>query len=102
MNSQPLQHKILINNPQGFHLRPMALFVALAGRFESDVSLAKDGRAVNGKSILDLMSLAATQGTELTLEVKGPDAPKALEALVALMEKVGEQTPEDEPGAPPV
>jgi phosphotransferase system HPr (HPr) family protein len=92
MNGVPLQHKVVITNPQGFHMRPMAAFAQLASRFESSVKVSREGQSVNGKSILDLMLLAAAQGTELTLEVVGPDAKDALDALVNLLKA----PPEDE------
>jgi phosphotransferase system HPr (HPr) family protein len=86
MSGQPLKHSVVIRNPQGFHLRPMAAFAALAGRFQSDVTLSREGRAVNGKSMMDLMLLAATEGTELTVEVAGPDGADALRQLSALLD----------------
>jgi phosphocarrier protein HPr len=85
MNGDLLQHTVVITNPQGFHLRPMAAFARLAGDFQSNVTLSWQGRTGNGKSIFDLMMLAAPQGSEFTLEVDGPDAPAALEALVAVL-----------------
>jgi phosphocarrier protein HPr len=85
MNGATLQQKVVISNPQGFHLRPMGAFAQLASRFESSVKVSREGQSVNGKSILDLMLLAAVQGTELTLEVAGPDAQAALDALVKLL-----------------
>jgi phosphotransferase system HPr (HPr) family protein len=96
MNGKPLQHKVLITNPQGFHLRPMAAFAELAGRFQCTVTVSREGVSGNGKSTLDLMLLAAPPGSELTLEVEGPDAPQALEALVALL-----QTPTEEDSQQP-
>jgi len=88
---------VVITNPQGFHMRPMAAFAQLAARFESSVKVSREGQSVNGKSILDLMLLAAAQGTELTLEVSGPDAPTALDALVTLLKT---PTEEDSPETP--
>jgi phosphocarrier protein HPr len=85
MNGDVLRQTVMINSPQGFHLRPMGAFAQLAARFQSSVKVSKEGQTVNGKSILDLMLLAATQGTELTLEVAGPDAQDALSALVNLL-----------------
>ena len=85
MNGEPLRQTVVISNPQGFHLRPMGAFAQLAARFESSVKVSREGQSVNGKSILDLMLLAAVQGTELTLEVAGPDAQAALDALVNLL-----------------
>ncbi len=86
MNGEPLKHKIVITNPQGFHMRPISAFVKLASQFESDVSLvnAKQER-FDGKSPLNLLGLGADQGTELLLEVSGPDQKEALDALVKLI-----------------
>ncbi len=91
MNAAPLQRKVVISNPQGFHMRPMAAFAQLASRFESSVKVSREGQSVNGKSILDLMLLAAAQGSELTLEVAGPDAKAALDALVDLLKRPTEE-----------
>lgn len=66
-------------------MRPMGAFAQLAARFESSVKVSREGQSVNGKSILDLMLLAAVQGTELTIEVAGPDAQAALDALINLL-----------------
>jgi len=85
MNGAPLQRKVSIANPQGLHMRPSAAFVELAGRFESNVTVTHEGRSVNGKSLWDLLLLAALPGSELTLEADGPDAPQALEALSDLL-----------------
>ena len=93
MNWVPLQKTVVVSNPQGFHLRPMGAFAQLASRFESSVKVSREGQSVNGKSILDLMLLAAVQGTELTLEVAGPDAQAALDALVNLLNTPTEGDP---------
>lgn len=85
MNGTPLQRKVLLANPQGLHMRPSAAFVELAGRFQSNVTVTCEGRSVNGKSLWDLLLLAAMPGSELTLEADGPDAPQALEALAVLL-----------------
>ena len=98
MNGTPLQQKVVITNPQGFHMRPMAAFAQLAARYQSSVKVSREGQTVNGKSILDLMLLAAAQGTELTLEVAGDDAQEALDALVALLKS----PPEEEAPEPPM
>jgi phosphocarrier protein HPr len=91
MNGEPLRQTVVISNPQGFHLRPMGAFAQLASRFESSVKVSREGQSVNGKSILDLMLLAAVQGTELTIEVAGPDAQVALDALVNLLKTPTEE-----------
>jgi phosphotransferase system HPr (HPr) family protein len=66
-------------------MRPSAAFAELAGHFESTVTVSVDGRSANGKSIWDLMALAAMPGSEMVLEADGPDAAQALEALSALL-----------------
>jgi phosphocarrier protein HPr len=86
MNGDSLRCKVTITNPHGFHMRPMAAFVELASKFQSSVYVSRDDRErVDGKSPLSLLSLAAEQGTELILEVSGPDERAALEALAALL-----------------
>ena len=67
-------------------MRPAAAFAEAAGRFRSNVTVHYEGKAVNGKSIMDLLLLAAPCGTELTLEVSGADAAAALAALVPVLE----------------
>jgi phosphotransferase system HPr (HPr) family protein len=85
MNGETLQRTVIITNPQGFHLRPMAAFVQTAAGFAAQVTLRRDDLVVNGKSILDLMQLQATYGTELTVCATGPDAQQALDALVTVL-----------------
>ena len=85
MNGAPMQRRVIVSNPQGLHMRPSAAFVELAGRFEADVNVTHNGTRVNGKSIWDLLTLAAEVGSELTLEADGPDAPAALDALAGLL-----------------
>jgi phosphotransferase system HPr (HPr) family protein len=95
MNGEPLRHKVVITNPQGFHMRPLTAFVELARKFQSDVFVCKDSQRSDGKSPLELMTLGAEQGTELILEVSGSDAPAALEALVKLMSVLARETPSE-------
>jgi phosphocarrier protein HPr len=85
MSGGPLQRQVQVTNPNGLHLRPITAFVTRALRFQSHVTVSWDGRSVNGKSPLDLMTLAAEQGSVLTLEVDGPDAGEALETLAAIL-----------------
>jgi phosphotransferase system HPr (HPr) family protein len=85
MNGETLQHKMVVINPEGFHMRPATAFAELAKKFVSDVAILKEDKAVNGKSPLSLLSLVALPGTELVLEVSGADAREALEALVKLL-----------------
>src|SRR5688572_23914330 len=69
-----IKKKIQIRNPQGLHARPASVFVRIANKFESDVTVKKDGENVNGKSIMGLLTLAANQGSWLEIEISGADA----------------------------
>jgi phosphotransferase system HPr (HPr) family protein len=102
MNGTPLQSTVIIRNAQGLHIRPIKAFVELVGKFQSTVFVTKPGgQRVDGRSPLGLMGLLAEQGTELVLEVCGPDQQQALDALVALLNNLSaEDTPEgDSPTA---
>ena len=75
-----------IVNKLGLHARPSALLVTTAGRYEAEVYFTKNGLRVNGKSIMGVMTLAAEKGSELIIEVDGPDEQDALEAIVKVIE----------------
>src|SRR5262249_28320251 len=85
MNGKALQRKVIIANPMGFHFRPVAAFAKLASTYQSTVTVSKEEKRVNGKSPLELMLLAAEQGSELVVETSGPDAHEALDALTELL-----------------
>jgi len=76
---------VKITNSLGLHLRPADKFVKLALRYQSEVRVHYNGNQFNGKSILDLTTLAAECGTNLELEARGPDADDAIEALAGLV-----------------
>ncbi|PHX63096.1 MAG: phosphocarrier protein HPr [Planctomycetaceae bacterium] len=76
-----LQRVVKIKNPNGFHMRPKAAFVEAAMRFASDVKLIWEGQAFNGKSMFELMLVAAAEDSEVTLEVFGSDSLLALQEL---------------------
>jgi phosphocarrier protein len=78
---------IIVASKSGLHARPAAIFVQKAKSFQSQVALIKDTKTVNGKSILSVISLGATQGEQVTLQANGEDAETALEQLAALLEK---------------
>jgi len=87
-----LAQEIIITNPLGLHARASAKWVNTASRFTAEVVLEGAGQAVNGKSIMGVMMLAAGCGTRLRLQVDGPDEQQALHALVALVEaRFGEE-----------
>lgn len=76
---------IHIINKLGLHARASAKFVATAARFQSHVDVTKQTQTVNGKSIMGVMMLAASQGSELTLQIDGPDENEMQKALVDLI-----------------
>ena len=82
-----LKKKIKIMNPQGLHARPASIFVRIANKYESDVAVKKGGEKVNGKSIMGLLMLAASQGSTVELEVSGPDAEAAMSELEGFLLK---------------
>ena len=86
-----VKKKIKIRNPQGLHARPASLFVKIANRFESEVTVRKGKEAVNGKSIMGLMTLAANQGSVLELEASGLDAEQAMAQLEQFLLSDGDE-----------
>ncbi|MCI8786127.1 MAG: HPr family phosphocarrier protein [Eubacterium sp.] len=70
-----------ITDELGIHARPAGLLVKLAGGFQSDITVAKDGKEANAKRIMALMGLSATKGTEITVKVEGPDEDEAVKAV---------------------
>ena len=77
--------QVTISNKLGLHARPAMSFVDTANTFTSDIKVIKDAQVVDGKSIMQLMMLAATQGTKLQIQADGPDAQKAIDALSKLV-----------------
>ncbi|PWW29562.1 HPr family phosphocarrier protein [Cytobacillus oceanisediminis] len=71
----------------GLQARPAALFVQEANRFSSDIFLEKDGKKVNAKSIMGLMSLAVSSGSVVTLRAEGNDETEAIEELAKYIQK---------------
>jgi phosphocarrier protein len=84
--SEPQRVSLEIRNRLGLHARAAALFVQTAGRFDAEVTVAKDGQVVNGRSIMGVMMLAAEQGSRIDVCVTGPQAAEALAAIRALVE----------------
>ena len=96
-----VKKKIKIKNPQGLHARPASNFVRIANRFESDIEVKKGPERVNGKSIMGLLMLAASEGSVIEIEISGPDAEAALRELEAFLTNDKEdenKTPKDNNG----
>jgi phosphocarrier protein HPr len=82
---------IVISNKLGLHARASAKLTKLAGAFQCDVHMSRNGRRINAKSIMGVMMLAAGQGTEIEIETDGSDEETAMAALRTLIdEKFGE------------
>lgn len=80
-----VEKKIVIKNKSGLHARPAALFVQIANRYNSDVTVRKGKLEVNGKSIMGILMLAAEKGSTITLKVEGEDAEKTILELEKLL-----------------
>jgi len=80
-----IKEEIKIINKHGLHARPAAQFVKIAGRFQSEIKVIKDGLEVNGKSIMGIMMLAAEPGSLITIIIDGSDEASALQALKELI-----------------
>ncbi|HEX3431522.1 MAG TPA: HPr family phosphocarrier protein [Rhizomicrobium sp.] len=82
---------VKIINQKGLHARASAKIVEAAARFQSRITIVKDGQTVDARSIMGLMMLAASPGSEIAIEADGPDAEAAVAAIVALAQaKFGE------------
>ena len=80
-----ISQQITIINKLGLHARAASKLVNQASQFESDVYIDKEGNRVNAKSIMGVMMLAASKGTEIVLEVEGADEQACLEAMILLI-----------------
>ncbi len=80
-----VRRQVEIVNTYGLHMRPSNRFVKLASSFQSDVWVHFGGRKANGKSVLNMTTLAAERGSTLDLEARGPDAEQAIAALAELV-----------------
>lgn len=79
------ERRLTIQNKRGLHARAAAKFAATAGGFDCDIEVERNGQNVPGRSIMGLMMLAASTGTDIIVRAKGEDALDALDALEALI-----------------
>ncbi len=87
-----LSKEITIINKLGLHARAAAKFVNLASGFESEINISRNGRTVNGKSIMGVMMLAASCGSSIELSISGSDEEQALQQLEQLIQdRFGEE-----------
>ncbi|WP_232696574.1 HPr family phosphocarrier protein [Brevibacillus daliensis] len=82
-----VQERVVVKLKTGLQARPAAFFVQEANRYRSDIYVAKDNKKVNAKSIMGIMSLAISSGSEITIMAEGPDEMDAVEKLTGLVNK---------------
>ncbi|WP_422926734.1 HPr family phosphocarrier protein [Singulisphaera sp. PoT] len=100
-DSPVARRQVEITNSLGLHMRPADKFVKLALQYQSEIRVYLEGSEYNGKSILDLTSLAAECGTRLDIEARGPDAENAIEALAGLVHAQFYENDEGDGESPP-
>ena len=86
MKATAVTREVVVRNRLGLHARAAAQFVKTAERFQAEITVGLGRHKVNGKSIMGLLMLAASQGTALTLRAQGEDGSAALQALADLVE----------------
>src|ERR1700677_1760528 len=77
---------VKIVNKKGLHARASAKMVEAAARFQSQITVSKDGQSVDARSIMGLMMLAGSLGSDIEIAAEGPDAGEAMVAVIALVE----------------
>lgn len=83
---------VIIMNKTGIHARPAQTFVKEATKFKSNITLMKNGKKGNAKSIVNVLALSLVMGSNLTITAEGEDAAEAVDSLVKLIEsKFGEE-----------
>lgn len=85
MSDSSTERCLTILNKRGLHARAAAKFVTLAAEFDADIEVERNGQAVSGRSIMGLMMLAASPGTEIMVRAEGKDAEQAMEAITKLV-----------------
>ena len=74
-----------ITNSQGFHMRPAGTFTSAMGKYQSTVTIVKDGNRIDGKSIMNLIAACIKCGTEITVESEGPDEEAAMKEAAEMI-----------------
>jgi len=82
-----IEKEFIIKNVQGLHARPAALFVQMALKYQSEVSLRNGDEKVNGKSIMGILTLGAKQNSKIIVEVWGEDAQELMNEVEQLLTK---------------
>lgn len=82
-----LKKDVIVKNAQGLHARPAAMFVQIVSKYDSVVTVEKDGEKVNGRSIMGILTLGAQCGAMISLEIEGADAETVMTELEILLTK---------------
>jgi phosphocarrier protein HPr len=82
-----IERQVTIKNRAGLHTRPAAALVKTAAKFKAEFTIIKDGFEINGKSIIGVMTLAAEQGSSLSLRFEGEDEEDAMKAIIDLFDR---------------
>src|SRR3972149_4188851 len=91
INSKVLERKVKISNSNGMHARPATKFAEIANKYSSEIHVRTKNKEVEGKSVIDLLTLGAENGTEKVIYAKGIDAVEALDALEGLVKSKFEE-----------
>lgn len=87
-----MEKQVVIMNETGLHARPAALFVQTANRYKCNITISKEGKSANAKSIMGILSLGVGRGNKINIQTNGVDEERALDELVGLIEdKFGEK-----------
>lgn len=81
-----ISEKVTVLNETGLHARPAAMFVSNAAKFKSELTVQKGEKQANAKSILSVLALGVTKGTEITITAQGPDEKEAVNKLIELIQ----------------
>lgn len=79
--------EVVIQNEQGLHARPAAIFISEANKFKSNILITKGNATVNAKSIMGVMALSVSKGEKVSLRAEGVDEREAVESLSQMLEK---------------
>ncbi|SDY96712.1 phosphocarrier protein [Proteiniborus ethanoligenes] len=77
--------EVMLQNESGLHARPASQFVFISSKYKSTITVVKDGKEYNGKSILGILSMGAIKGVKLIIKAEGEDEKEAVEALVSII-----------------
>ncbi|MDL2224741.1 HPr family phosphocarrier protein [Eubacteriales bacterium OttesenSCG-928-M02] len=85
-----VEKSFVIKNETGLHARPASLFVQKAAKYKSVIKVQKDGKEANAKSIISVLSLGASKGSEILISADGADEGEAVDGLVELLDNLEE------------